>query len=138
MEMLISFVHHKQSVATASPKGEEDEWNDFAAEQEADYSGLRIQKLNIREDAVEDDEEVGKTRQNWGCSCSVRATKHGQQLRVLGEVCSQDLQLVLSQIFIVRTNVERMTFIGSFDFRPGLIKVCGDGGKNLKGLKKEI
>ena len=91
MEMLISFVHHKQSVATASPKGDEDEWNDFAAEQEADYSGLRIQKLNIREDAVEDDEEVGKTRQNWGCS--VRATKHGQQLRVLGEVCSLKVKI---------------------------------------------
>ena len=102
-----------------------------------DITGSKSEKLLFIKgtivDAVEDDEEVGKTRQNWGCSCSVRATKHGQQLRVLGEVCSQDLQLVLSQIFIVRTNVERMTFIGSFDFRPGLIKVCGE-----KGLRQEI
>lgn len=39
-------------------KGDEDEWNDFAAEKEADYSGLRIQKLNIQKEEGEDDEEV--------------------------------------------------------------------------------
>jgi len=47
--------------ATTPPlvaKGDEDEWNDFAAEKEADYSGLRIQKLNIQKEEGEDDEEV--------------------------------------------------------------------------------
>ena len=40
-------------------RSEEDEWNDFAAEHQADYSGLRIQKLNIQEDAADEEEEVG-------------------------------------------------------------------------------
>lgn len=44
--------------ASSGAKGDEDEWNDFAAEQQADYSGLRIQKLNIREDGADDEEEV--------------------------------------------------------------------------------
>jgi len=39
-------------------KEEEDEWNDFAAEEEADYSGLRIQKLNIQQEEVEEEDEI--------------------------------------------------------------------------------
>lgn len=46
------------AVESQGGRSEEDEWNDFAAEQEADYSGLRIQKLNIQEEAADEDEEV--------------------------------------------------------------------------------
>jgi len=46
------------AVDVSGVRSEEDEWNDFAAEHQIDYSGLRIQKLNIQEDAADEEEEV--------------------------------------------------------------------------------
>ena len=45
---------------------EDDEWNDYVAEEEADYSGLRIQKLNIQEETPEEEEEIGLSLRRRG------------------------------------------------------------------------
>jgi len=50
----------KEAIPSASSgvPVEDDEWNDYVAEEEADYSGLRIQKLNIQEETPEEEEEI--------------------------------------------------------------------------------
>lgn len=63
------------SSSTSGVPGEEDEWNDFAAEEEADYSGLRIQKLNIQEEAPEEDEEIEYDNDGKAIETDVRVWK---------------------------------------------------------------